>query len=50
MLRQHYGTSPHWPALAQALDPVLNAFTADRTAPVDPPAVGSVPCGRRPDL
>jgi len=34
MLRQHYGTSPHWPALAQALDPVLNAFTTGRTAAV----------------
>ncbi|MFJ5291428.1 WbqC family protein [Streptomyces sp. NPDC088348] len=32
MLRQHYGASPHWPALAQALDPVLDAFTTGRTA------------------
>jgi hypothetical protein len=27
MLRQHYGASPHWPALARALDRVLDAFT-----------------------
>lgn len=32
MLRQHYGASPHWPALAQALDPVLGAFGTGRTA------------------
>ncbi|WP_328720746.1 WbqC family protein [Streptomyces sp. NBC_00247] len=32
MLRQHYGASPHWPALAQALDPVLDAFGTGRTA------------------
>ncbi|MET9972249.1 WbqC family protein, partial [Streptomyces sp. NPDC006356] len=25
MLRQHYGASPHWPALAKALEPVLDA-------------------------
>ncbi|MGW6145574.1 WbqC family protein [Streptomyces sp. NPDC055140] len=34
MLRQHYGASPHWPVLAQALDPVLDAFTTSRTAAV----------------
>ncbi|MEU2668884.1 WbqC family protein [Streptomyces sp. NPDC007164] len=34
MLRQHYGASPHWPALAQALDPVLDAFTTGKTATV----------------
>ena len=34
MLRQHYGASPHWPALAQALDPVLDAFATGRTATV----------------
>ncbi|GAA1158747.1 hypothetical protein GCM10009654_13610 [Streptomyces hebeiensis] len=34
MLRQHYGASPHWPALAQALDPVLGAFGTGRTATV----------------
>ncbi|MFJ8086236.1 WbqC family protein [Streptomyces sp. NPDC096205] len=34
MLRQHYGASPHWPALAKALDPVLDAFTTGRTAAV----------------
>ncbi|MFJ9683541.1 WbqC family protein [Streptomyces sp. NPDC101194] len=34
VLRQHYGTSPHWPALAQALDPVLDAFGTGRTATV----------------
>ncbi|GGV87985.1 hypothetical protein GCM10015535_38310 [Streptomyces gelaticus] len=34
MLRQHYGASPHWPALAQALDPVLGSFTTGRTAAV----------------
>ncbi|MGW2081929.1 WbqC family protein [Streptomyces sp. NPDC001939] len=34
MLRQHYGASPHWPALSQALDPMLDAFTTGRTAAV----------------
>ncbi|WP_331732282.1 WbqC family protein (plasmid) [Streptomyces sp. NBC_00015] len=34
MLRQHYGSSPHWPALARALDPVTDAFTTGRTATV----------------
>ncbi|MFE7976908.1 WbqC family protein [Streptomyces shenzhenensis] len=34
MLRQHYGASPHWPALAEALDPVLDAFDTGRTATV----------------
>lgn len=34
MLRQHYGASPHWPALVEALDPVLDAFTTGRTAMV----------------
>ncbi|MGW0858587.1 WbqC family protein [Streptomyces sp. NPDC002690] len=34
MLRQQYGASPHWPALAQILDPVLDAFTTSRTATV----------------
>ncbi|MFF9436375.1 WbqC family protein [Streptomyces sp. NPDC014735] len=34
MLRQHYGASSHWPALAKALDPVLGAFTTGRTAMV----------------
>lgn len=34
MLRQHYGNSPHWPALAHALDPVLDVFTPGRTATV----------------
>ncbi|GAA3974017.1 hypothetical protein GCM10022384_25640 [Streptomyces marokkonensis] len=34
MLPQHYGASPHWPALAKALDPVLDAFTTGRTAAV----------------
>lgn len=34
MLRQHYGASPHWPILARALDPVLDAFTTGRTAAV----------------
>ncbi len=34
MLRQHYGFSPHWPALAKALGPVLDAFTTGRTATV----------------
>lgn len=34
MLRQRYGDSPQWPALAKALDPVLDAFTTGRTATV----------------
>lgn len=34
MLRQHYGASPHWPSLARALDPVLDAFTSGKTAAV----------------
>jgi hypothetical protein len=34
MLRQHFGASPHWPALVHALDPVLEAFATGRTAAV----------------
>lgn len=34
MLRQHYGTSPHWPALAWILDHVLDTFDTGRTAAV----------------
>lgn len=34
MLHQHYGRSPHWPALGQVLDPVLDAFARGRTAVV----------------
>ncbi|WP_323180402.1 WbqC family protein [Streptomyces sp. NBC_00102] len=34
VLRQYYGASPHWPALARALDPVLDAFVTGRTATV----------------
>ncbi|MFF3754549.1 WbqC family protein [Streptomyces sp. NPDC002018] len=34
LLRQHYGASPHWSALAQAVEPVLDAFTTGRTAAV----------------
>ncbi|MFD7919759.1 WbqC family protein [Streptomyces sp. NPDC059740] len=34
MLRQHYGSSPHWPALGGALGPVLDAFSTGRTATV----------------
>ncbi|MFG3467102.1 WbqC family protein [Streptomyces sp. NPDC047853] len=34
MLRQHYGASPHWPALVRALGPVLEAFDTGRTAAV----------------
>ncbi|MFQ6197829.1 WbqC family protein [Streptomyces sp. NPDC000405] len=34
VLRQHYGTSTHWPAFEQALAPVLDAFSGDRTAAV----------------
>ncbi|MET8394544.1 WbqC family protein [Streptomyces anthocyanicus] len=33
-LRQHYGASPHWPALVRALGPVLEAFDTGRTAAV----------------
>lgn len=34
VLRQHYRASPHWPALARTLDPVLDAFGTGRTATV----------------
>ncbi|MFE5738846.1 WbqC family protein [Streptomyces celluloflavus] len=34
MLRQYYGASPYWPALAQSLAPVLDAFGTGRTATV----------------
>ncbi|MER5381745.1 WbqC family protein [Streptomyces sp. NPDC002688] len=34
MLQQHYGASPHWPALAEALQPVLDAFGTGKTATV----------------
>ncbi|MFM9452408.1 WbqC family protein [Streptomyces europaeiscabiei] len=34
MLHQHFAASPHWPALAQALDPVMDAFATGRTATV----------------
>ncbi|WNF28782.1 WbqC family protein [Streptomyces sp. C11-1] len=35
MLRQYFGSSPHWPALDQALAPVLDLFTTtDKTADV----------------
>lgn len=34
MLQQHYGVSPHWPALAETLAPVLDSFTTGRTATV----------------
>ena len=34
MLRQYYGASPYWPALAQALVLVLDAFGTGRTAAV----------------
>ncbi|WP_217163432.1 WbqC family protein [Streptomyces sp. AC512_CC834] len=34
MLRQHYGASPYWPALAHTLAPVLDAFGTVRTATV----------------
>ncbi|MFF1418251.1 WbqC family protein [Streptomyces sp. NPDC058280] len=34
MLRQHYGASPHWPALALVLDQVLDTFDTGRTAAV----------------
>ncbi|MGA5729504.1 WbqC family protein [Streptomyces seoulensis] len=32
MLRQNFGASPHWPSLAQALEPVLDSFATGRTA------------------
>ncbi|MFE4056042.1 WbqC family protein [Streptomyces sp. NPDC059096] len=32
ILRQNFGASPHWPSLAQALEPVLDAFATGRTA------------------
>ncbi|MFG3526242.1 WbqC family protein [Streptomyces sp. NPDC047917] len=34
VLRQHYGTSPHRPVLAQVLAPFLDAFSTGRTAAV----------------
>ncbi|WP_327735427.1 WbqC family protein [Streptomyces nojiriensis] len=34
MLRQYYGASLHWPALAQALEPMAAAFGSGRTAAV----------------
>lgn len=34
MLRQYYGSSPHWPALAQSLEPVAASFGSGRTAVV----------------
>ncbi|MEN3585313.1 3'-5' exonuclease [Streptomyces sp. ZYX-F-203] len=34
MIRQEYRSSPHWPALQQALEPVWAAFDTGRTAPV----------------
>ncbi|MEU3836095.1 WbqC family protein [Streptomyces microflavus] len=34
MLRQYYGASPHWPALAPALEPVTAAFSSGKTATV----------------
>ncbi|MGW1816016.1 WbqC family protein [Streptomyces sp. NPDC002125] len=34
MLRQYYGSSPHWPALSRALAPALDAFGTGRTAAV----------------
>ncbi|WP_327176677.1 WbqC family protein [Streptomyces sp. NBC_01335] len=34
MLRQHYGASPYWPALARVLDEVLDVFDTGRTAAV----------------
>ncbi|WP_280725603.1 WbqC family protein [Kitasatospora sp. MAA4] len=33
LIRQHYGSSPHWPQLRDVLDPVLDLFAVtDRTA------------------
>lgn len=40
MLRQHYGASPHWPALAEALDPMLDAFDTGKTAKVAETSTG----------
>ena len=34
MIRQEYGTSPHWPVLAQALAPVTAVFDSGKTATV----------------
>jgi hypothetical protein len=34
ILHQHYRSSPHWPALADSLRPVWDAFTTGRTAAV----------------
>ncbi|NED89086.1 WbqC family protein, partial [Streptomyces sp. SID11233] len=34
MLRQNFGAGPYWSSLAQALDPVLDAFATGRTAVV----------------
>lgn len=34
MLRQHYRFSPHWPVLAQALEPIQAAFDTGRIAAV----------------
>lgn len=34
MIRQAYGTSPHWPTLRAALEPVWAAFDSGRTASV----------------
>ncbi|MCX4828315.1 WbqC family protein [Streptomyces sp. NBC_01016] len=34
ILRQRYGTSPHWPVLAAVMAPVLDAFDTGRTATV----------------
>ncbi|MFF2642168.1 WbqC family protein [Streptomyces niveus] len=34
MLQQHFGPSPHWPALTNALDPAMDAFTTGKTAAV----------------
>ncbi|MEV8395854.1 MULTISPECIES: WbqC family protein [unclassified Streptomyces] len=34
MLRQTFGTSPHWLSLAQALGPVLDSFATGRTAAI----------------
>ncbi|MFB7781447.1 WbqC family protein [Streptomyces vinaceus] len=34
MLRQHYGASPYWPEIAQALEPIEATFDSGRTASV----------------
>ncbi|WP_224327385.1 WbqC family protein [Streptomyces olivaceus] len=34
ILRQQYGTSPHWPAIDRALQPVWSAFDTGRVTPV----------------